>query len=149
MEEGFNLYGMVWTEKYGILCPSENGIQTFDEKNGPQMLIEKKKICGDDGWINNLSKLSEKELLITYYAGDGEGGEVNAILDLDKKEVGKKLEGFGKYGNYQFFTGSDGSLYASDDSGIYKYDMNGGKLNKLAEIQISARVDICGLRPLH
>ena len=137
MEEGFNLYGMVWTEKYGILCPSENGIQTFDEKNGPQMLIEKKKICGDDGWINNLSKLSEKELLITYYAGDGEGGEVNAILDLDKKEVGKKLEGFGKYGNYQFFTGSDGSLYASDDSGIYKYDMNGGKLNKLADFRDS------------
>lgn len=136
-EEGVSLYGMIWTEKYGIICPAENGIQTFDEKNGPQMMIEKKKICGDDGWIGNLSKLSENELLITYYAGEAEDGEVNAILDLDKKEVGKKLEGFGKYSNYQFFTGGDGSLYASDESGIYKYDMNGGKLNKLADFRDS------------
>ncbi|SFU37208.1 ABC transporter substrate-binding protein [Butyrivibrio sp. M55] len=136
-DEGFDLYNMMWTEKYGLIGLSEEAIETFDEKNGPQVLIEKKKICGDDGWLGNISKLSENELLITYYGGSGEDGEINAILDLDKKEVGKKLEGFGKYGNYSFFTGGEGNLYASNEDGIFKYDMNAGKLNKLLDLRDS------------
>ena len=131
----FNINNLTWTEKYGLICLTEEGVQTFDEKNGPQMLIEKKKICGEDGWIDNLIKLSENEMIISYYGGDD--GEVNAILDLDKKEVGKPLEGIDKYGNYTFFSDNAGNLFASNDSGVYKYDLKGSKLNKILDFKDS------------
>ena len=135
-EDGFYIYGLAWTEKYGIVCLTPGGIQTFDENKGPSMLFEKKAI-GDEVWLNGMAKISDTQMLLTYYDDSGDGGEIHAIVDLDSKKLGQKLEGFGKYEQYDFFSGDGVNLYASNDNGIYKYDLKTSKLVKLLDFKDS------------
>ena len=100
------------------------------------MLIDKKKI-GDSIYIYNFVKLSDDKAVVTYYDEVNYAGETTAIIDLEKKEVGKKLEGLSENAQYSFFAGTDGTLYAATDVGIFKYDLQASKLEKLLDYRDS------------
>lgn len=134
--EDFDVSEIFWSAKYGLVCSTAKGIQAYDEQKGFEMLIDKKKI-GDSIYIYNFAKLSDDKAVVTYYDEANYAGETNAIIDLEKKEVGKKLEGLSENAQYSFFAGTDGTLYAATDVGIFKYDLQASKLEKLLDYRDS------------
>lgn len=133
--EDYDVSGIFWSAKYGLVCSTAKGIQTYDEQKGFEMLMDKKQF-GDSSYIYNFAKLSDDKAVISYY-DESNYGEINAIVDLEKKEVGKKLEGLSENNQYRFFAGTDGTLYAATDVGIFKYDLQASKLEKLLDYRDS------------
>ncbi len=128
--------GLAWSEKYGLVSCTPNGIQTYDDKNGFGMLVDKKVIgdYDDYGIIYSFIMLSGDRLLMIYHEGTDES---NVIIDLEKKTADKALSGISDTLRYSFFTDKAGNLFALWTDGVYKYDPDSGEKNKLLDFRAS------------
>ena len=134
--ENPEISGLVWSEKYGLVSCTPTGIQTYDEKNGFGMLIDKKAIgdYDDYGVIYSFIMLSGNRILMIYHEGTGES---NVIIDLENKTADKVLSGISDTFGYSFFTDTSGNLFALWSDGVYKYDPDSGEKNKLLDFRAS------------
>lgn len=128
--------GLAWSEKYGLVSCTPNGIQTYDDKNGFGMLVDKKVIgdYDDYGIIYSFIMLSGDRILMIYHEGTDES---NVIIDLEKKTADKALSGISDTLRYSFFTDKAGNLFALWTDGVYKYDPDSGEKNKLLDFRAS------------
>ena len=134
--ENPEISGLAWSEKYGLVSCTPNGIQTYDEKNGFGTLIDKKAIgdYDDYGIIYSFIMLSGDRILMIYHEGTGES---NVIIDLENKTADKALSGISDTFGYSFFTDTSGNLFALWSDGVYKYDPDSGEKNKLLDFRAS------------
>ena len=124
-EEAGSDFGLIWTEKFGLVLFTPKGIQTYDEKNGFGMI----KISQDYMQVNYVSKVSDNLVLVNYY-DENTCGDTAETVDLDTKKVNKNFEGLATdQQQYGFFAGC-GNLYVADGNGAYKYDLNTSKLDE-------------------
>ena len=128
--------GLAWSEKYGLVSCTPNGIQTYDDKNGFGMLVDKKVIgdYDDYGIIYSFIMLSGDRILMIYHEGTGES---NVIIDLENKTADKALSGISDTLQYSFFTDKEGNLFAIWTDGVYRYDPDSGEKNKLLDFRAS------------
>lgn len=132
-EDPFFIRCFAWTDKYGLLCGTMDGVQTFDEKNGLKVLVDRKNMNGMGG-ILSIDELADNKLFINYFDDSSYEGRF-VVADADNNKVDKKLGGFQKHGFYSFFEDEAGNLYAEDDYGIYKCDIEADKLVKLLDFR--------------
>ena len=125
--------GLSWSEKYGLISCTPNGIQTYDEKNGFGMLVDKKAI-DDYVIIYSFIMLANDRILMIYHVGTSES---NVIIDLEKKSADESLNGISDTEEYSFFTDADGNLFAVWSDGVYKYDPGSGEMAKLLDFRAS------------
>ncbi len=125
--------GLSWSEKYGLISCTPNGIQTYDEKNGFGMLVDKKAI-DDYAIIYSFIMLANDRILMIYHVGTSES---NVIIDLEKKSADESLNGISDTEEYSFFTDTDGNLFAVWSDGVYKYDPGSGEMAKLLDFRAS------------
>ena len=124
-----------WSDKYGLLCGTENGVKTYDEQNGLKELVDKKVMSGMEG-ILDMVELPNNKLFINYY--NKLYAQSFVIVDVDNKKVEKKLGDFQEHSYYDFFDDENGNLYASDSYGVYKCDTQADKLVKLLDYRDSS-----------
>ena len=129
-EEGFDVSDIVWSEKYGLICFTPQGIKTYDEKIGFRKFMD----IQDVSTVENVVKLTDNKILISNY---DVGGETRKIIDLDKKEVGENLNGFDNSFQHSFFSGDGSRVYMMDDNGVYRYDIKSEGLKKLIDFNDS------------
>ncbi|MBQ2610119.1 MAG: extracellular solute-binding protein [Butyrivibrio sp.] len=125
--------GLAWSEKYGLISCTPNGVQTYDEKNGFGMLVDKKAI-DDYAIIYSFIMLANDRILMIYHVGTSES---NVIIDLEKKSADESLNGISDTEEYSFFTDADGNLFAVWSDGVYKYDPGSGEMAKLLDFRAS------------
>ena len=125
--------GLAWSEKYGLISCTPNGVQTYDEKNGFGMLVDKKAI-DDYVIIYSFIMLANDRILMIYHVGTSES---NVIIDLEKKSADESLNGISDTEEYYFFTDADGNLFAVWSDGVYKYDPGSGEMAKLLDFRAS------------
>ena len=125
--------GLAWSEKYGLISCTPNGIQTYDDKNGFGMLVDKKAI-DDYVIIYSFIMLANDRILMIYHVGTSES---NVIIDLEKKSADESLNGISDTEEYSFFTDADGNLFAVWSDGVYKYDPGSGEMAKLLDFRAS------------
>ncbi|MBO4457135.1 MAG: extracellular solute-binding protein [Butyrivibrio sp.] len=130
-----NLRCLAWTDKYGLVCGTSDGVQTFDEKNGFKVLVDKKVLKGLDG-LTNVIEFSDNKLFVNYIDSNYEMSYV--IVDAENKKIEKNIGGVGKNDYYNFFADVNGNLYAEGISGIYKYNQEADKLDKLLDFTDSS-----------
>ena len=131
--ENTGISGLSWSEKYGLISCTPNGIQTYDEKNGFGMLVDKNAI-DDYAIIYSFIMLANDRILMIYHVGTSES---NVIIDLEKKSADESLSGISGTDEYSFFTDADGNLFAVWSDGVYKYDPSSGEMAKLLDFRAS------------
>ena len=128
---------MTWTDKYGLLCGTNEGIQTFDEKNGFKTIIDEKIFHGMGG-VDSIIELPDNKLFVNYII-DKSYDHSYVIVNADDKKIEKKLGGFDKNGYYiDYFADDNGNLYAENDYGIHKYNFDADKLEKIFDYRDSS-----------
>ena len=128
-EEDYGLGTMMWNDKYGLICGTAKGIQTYDDQNGFSVLVDAKEL-GEYYAGATFVKGADNQIFIEYY---GEKGRELHAIDFDKKKLGDALKGFAEDNYYNYFSGEGYDFYASDNDGIYGYDCKSGKLTKLLD----------------
>jgi len=124
--------GIVWSEKSGLLVLTKNGIETYVENTGLGKFIDAKAFGESFSYVGNFAKVSDNSLIISYF-DDKKGTDVYCLVDIDSKKVGEPLGGLSENESYVFFGGIEKGLYASDSYGIYKYDSEADKFDKLLD----------------
>lgn len=128
---------MEWTDKYGLLCGTNEGIQTFDEQNGLKTIIDENTFHGMGG-VESVIELPDNKIFAYYFDDKSYDGSY-VIVNIDSKKVEKKLEGFDKHGYYfNYFTDDSGNIYAENDFGIHKYNFETDKLEKIFDFRDSS-----------
>lgn len=136
-EDPFFIRSLEWSDKYGLLCGTPEGIQTYDEQNGLKVLADKKLMSGMDA-ILSIVELPDNKLFVYYY--DSNYKELFVTIDADNMKAEKKLQD-SKDGYYElFFDDKDGNIYTENSYGIYKYDNEADKLIKLLDYRDSSIV---------
>lgn len=135
-EDPFFLGSMTWTDKYGLVCGSSKGIMSFDEQSGFTELVGSGDL-GNIGDIRAVTALADNKLFVNA-VDSSSYSQTNVLVDLEKKKVEKKLEGFQNDSYYTFFADENGQLYATDYYAVYKYDLASAKLEKLLNYRDSA-----------
>ncbi|MBO4457144.1 MAG: extracellular solute-binding protein [Butyrivibrio sp.] len=136
-DDPFFIRCLEWSNKYGLLCGTSAGIQTYDEQNGLKVLVDKKLISGMDG-IKSIVELPDNKMFVYYF--DSNYHQLFVTVDADNKKAEKKL-GDAKEGYYDLFFGDkDGNIYTEDSYGIYKYDKEADKLTKILDYRDSSIV---------
>lgn len=136
-EDPFFIRSLEWSDKYGLLCGTPEGIQTYDEQNGLKVLADKKLMSGMDA-ILSIVELPDNKLFVYYY--DSNYKELFVTIDVDNMKAEKKLQD-SKDGYYElFFDDKDGNIYTENSYGIYKYDNEADKLIKLLDYRDSSIV---------
>ena len=136
-DEGRFFRCMEWSDKYGLLCGTNEGIQTYDEKNGLKTIIDKKTFHGMGG-VDSVIELPDNKLFVSYYDEKSYDGSY-VIVNADNKKVEKKLGGFDKDGYYfDYFADDSGNIYAENDFGIHKYNFETDKLEKIFDFRDSS-----------
>jgi len=121
-----SLTSIAFTKKYGLVCGTSEGLQTYDDKNGFQMLFEKENL-GDIIDIVKIIELADGQLFTVC------DNEEYLIIDIDDKKIAKKSKAFEQDDSYELFADENGDIYASDPDGIFKYDRKKDKLVKLLD----------------
>lgn len=89
--------------------------------------------CGEDVWLNSLTKLADGTPMAMYYKYDEETQTQSRILCKIDSEAGK-LEDLSELplaNVYNFFPAGEGSkIYLSNSSMLYEYDINSGELKE-------------------
>ena len=134
-DDPFYFRCLEWSDKYGLLCGTEDGVKTYDEQNGLKELVDKKVMSGMGG-ILNMVELADNKLFINYY--NKLYAQSFVIVDVDSKKVEKKLGDFQEHSYYNFFDDENGNLYAGDSYGVYKCDTGADKLVKLLDYRDSS-----------
>ena len=120
------MHSMTWSDKYGLLCGTSQGVMTYDEQNGFQTFMDCKAL-GISEAAHSVVSLADNKLFVYSYP------EKYEIVDLASKKVEKKCAGFGKQTIYTGFADDSGNLYVENDSGIFKYDQDADALNKILD----------------
>ena len=137
-DEDDNVTGLAWTEKYGLICNTPIGIQAYNEKNGFEMLLDKpdRIDISEFSYIFEFEKLANDQIL-SYFYDEQNACDSFEIIDLEKKDVVKNFHDVSGNDEYSFFKGADEKIYASGTDGIYKYDSDSDKLDKLLDYNSS------------
>ena len=125
-----------WSDKYGLLCGTTAGIQTCDEQNGLKVLADKKLFGGMEA-ITSVVELPDNKLFVGYF--DSDYNDFFVAVDADNNKADKKLAD-SKDSYYKLFNDKDGNIYAEDSYGIYKYDNEADKFNKILDYRDSSIV---------
>ena len=126
-----SITAMEWTEKNGLVLCTPRGIETYDEKNGFNVILDEKALGGSYDGFGTLFKDSDDRL---YYEGNGEFACCE--VDFANKSLGEPLKGF-EDSMYEFFRGADHNLYVKSFDGIFTYDSDQGKLEKILDYDYS------------
>ena len=135
-EAEYAVRSMAWSDKYGLLCGTPEGVQAFDEQSGFKTLIDKDMLKGMGG-ITSIIELADNKLFVCFY-DDSNYEDSNVIINVENKKIEKKLGGFNKNSYYTYFADENKNLYAQDSYGIYKYNFDEDKTEKLLDYRDSA-----------
>ena len=134
-DTGAIINNMTWSEKYGLVLNTADGIGTYDEQNGFNKIIDSKSVQ---------DKLGNDTICICKGSGDqfflytdSYDNPTNLVkIDLDNKSVGE-LSGAIKDLQFDFFGGEGYDLYARDGYALYGYDSASDKFTMLLDYQDS------------
>lgn len=135
VDDGFKVYTMYWTSKYGLVLQTSRGIETYDGKGGLNVVIDAKTtkaVLGEKGYY--LCKGSGDQIFSSSYE---DAGRKLRKVDLDNKKFGEPSSALGEGEYYSFYGGEGYDLYANDNESIYGYDAKTDKLVKLIDIEDS------------
>ncbi len=122
---------MEYSDKNGLVVGTPRGIETVDEKNGLTVILDAKALGGAYDGYAEFAKDSDGKI---YYIGNGESECCE--IDFDKKALGEPVQGLGD-SYYEFFSGEGHKLYVKSSDGVYSFEPEDGKLNKLLDYSSS------------
>lgn len=124
------IYGMVYSEKYGLLLNDGRGIEKFDENNGFTLVYDTSKSTEyKDSYLELYQGFNGN----IFLAGYGNDGYLIAPIDVEKGEIGQKSAALERYNSMTVFEGNGYDLYISTESAIYGYDFKADKITKLLD----------------
>ncbi|MBO6242882.1 MAG: hypothetical protein J6O61_18950 [Butyrivibrio sp.] len=124
------IYGMIYSDKYGVVMNTGRGIEFFDENNGFKLVYDTTKSEEYKDCYLDLYKGFNGDI---FLAGYGNDGYVIAPVDLEKGEIGQKAAALEHYNSMTVFEGNGYDLYISTESAIYGYDFKADKLTKIMD----------------
>jgi len=130
------IQSLAWTDKYGLLCGTPDGIQTFDEQNGLKIFLSCKDI-GSSDVIFQIAELPNNKLFLNLYS-NASFSSSNIVIDVESKKAEKKLKDNKNAFFYNVFSDDNNTVYIAYSEGFYKYNEAADKLEKLMDCSSSS-----------
>ncbi len=126
----FYVYDMEYTDKYGVLISSSEGILKYDEADGIQTIIDKDTESNYSNSAFNIAESPDGQVFV-YVSSDSHF--ICAPLDVDNKAIGEESQAMRSLNNLNIFCGKGKDLYVCTNKEVYGYDHEKDELVKLLD----------------